>query len=106
MDKVNIHAASNSHGVQGMQSGDDDAAHSRGKWKWSGSTRQMSQAQSANAVAGPSHSEQQRRPTKRPDADVATQAQRDAKSDMFVVLVAMILNGNVEYLGLLSLHGI
>ena len=40
--KVNIHSTGNSHEVEGMQSGDDDAMHSSGKRKCSGSAHQMS----------------------------------------------------------------
>ena len=70
--RVNLHSNGNSNVMEGMQSGDDNAWPAGGKRKGSGNSCQMSQVPSVNAVAGPSHPERQRRPTKRPDADIPT----------------------------------
>jgi len=62
----------NTNGMDSGQSGDDDAACSRGKVKQVGSTCWVFRSQSMNAVAGPSQPEWHRRPPKRPDANVPT----------------------------------
>ena len=70
--ELTIHPIGNTNGMEGGQSGDDDATHSGGKGKQAASTHRMARAQSVNAVAGPSQPERQRRWPKWPDADVPT----------------------------------
>ena len=70
--EVNMHSTIGKNGIEGDQSGDNDPTDPAAKRKRYRSAGQMSWAQSVNLVAGPSHSDQQRRPPKRPDADVPT----------------------------------
>ena len=70
--ELTMHSICNTNGMEGGQSGDDDATHSGGKGKWAASTRWIARAQHVNAVAVPSQLERQRRRPKWPDADVPT----------------------------------